>query len=205
MTKRYLMLLTGGIGLCLAVLVGPSSQAGATARDIIAVQHTVKTIERGFQNTSSRTINTRVANASMVSAQIQLSPQMATILAASDPSGTFMDCGIVTCTVYFSWNRTVWLNDLFNGPMKPSKQIAASLAGGALCAFISGPAGALCAGAVLLRYSTIADHLEHSIKSAKCSAWQFNRPAVLPLGPPAPIITITGLKSWSKYSGRTCK
>lgn len=203
MTKRYLMLLTGGVGLCLAVLIGPSSRAGATARDIITVQNTVKTIERGFQNTSARTINTSAANASIVSTRIQLSPQMATILATSDPSGTFVDCGIITCTVYFSWSRTVWLNDLFNGPMKPSKQIATSLAGGALCALFSGPAGALCAGAVLLRYSTIADHLEYTVNVGKCSAWKINKPVVLPVGPPA--VTIVGLNSWSKYGGRICK
>ncbi len=191
MTKRTLMLLVGGIGLCLVVALGPSTQAGATARDYIAIKQAAQNLEQGLQSAPTTAV------------RFSASPQIVALLAASDPSGTFVDCGIVTCTVYFSWSRTNWLNDLFNGPMKPSKQIAASLAGGALCAFISGPVGALCAGAVLLRYTTIADHLDHTVKVGKCSAWKFNKPVFLPLIPPA--VTIVGLNSWSSFNGRVCK
>jgi hypothetical protein len=201
MTKRTLMLLVGGIGLCLAVAFGPSSQAGATARDYIVVKQAAMDLRQGLQ--TSQEGATRSAPAKMTAVQFSASPQLATIVAASDPSGTFVDCSIATCTVYFSWKRTLWLNDLFNGPMKPSKQIAASLAGGVLCAFISGPVGVLCAGAVLLRYTTIADHLDHSVKVGKCSAWKYNRPVFLPLIPP--VVTIVGLNSWSSFNGRTCK
>lgn len=201
MTKRTLMLLVGGIGLCLAVALGPSTQAGATARDYIAIKQVASNLEQGLQSAQVRATSSPIAGTTAI--QFSASPQLAALVAASDPSGTFVDCGIVTCTVYFSWNRTVWLNDMFNGPMKPSKQIAASLAGGALCAFISGPVGALCAGAVLLRYSTIADHLDHTVKVGKCSAWKFNRPVFLPLIPPA--VTIVGLNSWSSFNGRVCK
>lgn len=198
MTKRHLLLFTGGIGLCIAVVLGPSSQAGATAREVIAVQQAVKISQQSqpYSRAQSTVITPRIQHISTLSTRMLLT---------SGRSETFVSCGVVTCTVYFSWDRTIWLNDLFNGPMKPSKQIAASLAGGVLCAFISGPIGALCAGAVLLRYSMISDHLEHTVSSGKCSAWQYNRPVFLPLGPPAPVVTITGFKSWSKYGGRVCK
>lgn len=201
MTKRTLMLLAGGLGLCLAVAFGPSTHVGATARDYIVIKQASLDLQQQLSTFESQALPSTRNN--LRATQLTTSRQIATVLATSDPSGTFVNCGIVTCTVYFSWSRTVWLNDLFNGPMKPSKQIAASLAGGALCAFISGPVGALCAGAVLLRYTTIADHLDHTVKVGKCSAWKFNKPVFLPLVPPA--VTIVGLNSWNNFNGRVCK
>lgn len=201
MTKRTLMLLAGGLGLCLAVTFGPSTQVGATARDYIVIKQASLDLQRQLGTYQSQALTSTRSNPKAT--QLTTSRQIATVLATSDPSGTFVDCGIVTCTVYFSWSRTVWLNDLFNGPMKASKQLAASLAGGVLCAFISGPAGALCAGAILLRYSMIAEHLDYTVRTGKCSAWKVNKPIMLPMSPP--VVTIIGLDGWSKAYGRTCK
>ena len=118
---------------------------------------------------------------------------------------TFMDCGVITCTIWFSWYRTQWLNNEFGGDFAQTKAVIISAVAGAMCLPLGGFPSLACAGAVAIRYQSIADHLAMAVLDRKCSAWKITRPAFVP-GPlgPMPVVSIVGLNEWTSHDGHYC-
>lgn len=201
--RRYLLYPSAAL-LCLAVMFGPPDTAQAFTADTLTVSNvSAPPINPDSYEAMARDLALLYATAPALQPGMLTSPSA---VVASSPSGTFYDCGWATCTIWWSWNRTVWLNNQFNGPYAQSKTVVVAAVGAAMCAPIGGIAGIACGAAVALRYQTIADHLNQTVKAGKCSAWKINRPVIVP-GPiaPVPVVTIVGLNSWTNHAGRVCK
>lgn len=119
--------------------------------------------------------------------------------------GTRYDCGIVTCSFWWSWEKTEWLYNKMKGA---ATETAVTAVAGVVCMFGSAVSAVVCAGLVRARWQALRDHLKHALDTRTCSRWIIGRPTVVP-GPlgPTVVTSITGYNRWLKHPdvNLTCK
>lgn len=110
-----------------------------------------------------------------------------------------VNCGIVTCTIYFTRDTTKWVNGLINGAYSGTKAATAAAIAGIGCSFVSTPlGGAVCAGLTGIATSAVQDAFQDATDHDECATLRYVKMQLFFL--PPQVFSIPG-----RNGGRFCR